>query len=518
MSLSHRNFLAASAGTVIGSAVMSGKADPQTGHADRRSAGIERQAAAIIKTRLGQVRGVAHRGVITFLGLRYAKPPTGALRFAPPEPSGAWSGVYDATKLPPRCVQGPSPAFLGWPSGAPQSEDCLFLNLYTPAADTRKRPVLLWIHGGSYTTGSANEYDGSVLAVQGDVVVVCINYRLNVFGFVDLSGLDPRLADSASNGFRDQIAALRWVRENIADYGGDPNNVTIFGESGGGGSVLALLAAPSAEGLFHRAIAHSPGGAGSPTTDEIPKLSKALGLSGSDLLQRLRTMPAQELLATELSANVNCLASIDGTVITRHYVRAISERGAGGVPLIAGFNHDEGSFLREVGAVGPGIAEAIGALVIEGDPTAYLAALRAANPKADADSIDVLVWTDMFRRASIRSAQAASAAGPGGWLYRFDLVSPFLGGKLGATHGVDVPYTFNRLTGPDVNDPIKRKLAVEWSNTMVAFARTGKPEGPGLPQWPRYAAVDRASLVMDTTPHVARGLDDQHLKIWGDRT
>jgi len=156
------------------------------------------------------------------LGLRYAAAPTGALRFMPPEPSRPWNGVYDATRLPSIALQPPDPPPLPQPLNPHQDEDCLFLNIYTPAADRRKRPVLVWIHGGSFVTGSANEYGGSQLAAQGDVVYVALNYRLGVFGFVDLSGLDPRLAGSASNGFRDQIAALRWVRDNIADFGGDP--------------------------------------------------------------------------------------------------------------------------------------------------------------------------------------------------------------------------------------------------------------------------------------------------------
>lgn len=234
--MSRRLFVATSLGLISGAAMASGKRTPQ--------------AATVVQTRLGRVRGVAHGRGVAFLGLRYAKPPTGALRFAPPEPSGSWGDVYDATRLPPRCLQGPAPDLVGWPSDTPQSEDCLFLNVYTPAADERKRPVMLWIHGGSYVIGSANEYDGSVLAAQGDVVVVCINYRLNVFGFVDLSRLDSRLAGSASNGFRDQIAALHWVRDNIADYGGDPDKVTIFGESAGGGVRAVAAGGSECRGSF----------------------------------------------------------------------------------------------------------------------------------------------------------------------------------------------------------------------------------------------------------------------------
>lgn len=524
--LSRRSFLGASLGLAAAATASSESAGPQPGQAGR-SEETEPRLGAIIKTRLGQVRGLDRGRVKVFLGMRYGKPPVGALRFAPPELAEPWTGVHEAIHLPPIAVQMPSPPLVAsvisgsQPLQGRQSEDCLFLNIYTPATDGRKRPVLVWIHGGGYTVGSANEYDGGVLAAQGDAVVVCINYRLGVFGFTDLSGLDKSLAGSASNGFRDQIAALKWVRDNITDYGGDPGNVTIFGESAGGGSVLALLAAPSAEGLFHRASAHSPGGALVPPPDDLPKLAAALKVSGANLLKQLRAMSAQELLALQQSASLNCSGCIDGVVITRPYAKAIRERGAAGVPLIAGSMRDEGTLMRELGWIGDDFALAMASGTMEGaDPTAYLAALRAAHPQADAVELDVLVWTDFFRRACVRATQAATEAGRGGWLYRFDLPSSALGGKLGATHGTDIPYIFNMIPGgagiPDGRDPAVRKVAQQWSNTILAFARTGDPNGAGLPAWPKYSNRERASLVIDANSRIAHGLDDAHRKLWGD--
>jgi para-nitrobenzyl esterase len=483
-----------------------------------------------IETRLGDVRGRAHEGGLAFLGLRFAAPPTGALRFAPPQPPDPWSGVYDATKPGPRALQAPSPPLLATPADARYDEDCLFLNVYTPAADERRRPVLFWIHGGGYTIGSGADYDGGVLARQGDVVVVTINYRLGVLGFTDLSGLDASLAGSASNGFRDQIAALAWVRDNIADYGGDPGCVTIFGESAGAGSVLALLAAPSADGLYHRAVAHSPGGGGMAPANDVPKLEKALSLRGDALLQRLRTIPAADLVRLQTSAGLSNTASIDGFVITRPTVEAIRQRAAAGVPLIAGSNRDEGTLFSALGVEGGGVIDGIAAGVMQGDPSAYLARLRSAHAGAPEADIDLMVWTDMFRRAALRAAEAATVAGPGGWLYRFDLATTGMGGKLGATHGAEVPFTFNWFASSagmpggseglfslyDPNDPAVRRLAEAWSATVIAFARTGDPNGAGLPAWPRYAAADRASLVMGAESHIARGLDDAQRKVWGD--
>lgn len=274
-----------------------------------------------------------------------------------------------------------------------------------------------------------------------------------------------------------------------------------------------------------------------PPVDDIPKLTKALGVGEDRLLEQLRTMPAEELRDISVSMGLPTTGgAIDGVVITRHPLQAICERGARGVPLIVGSTRDEGTLLAEVGGVGPGIAEAIGSLVMDGgNPTRYLAALRAAHPQADSRAIDIMVWTHMFRRTAVHTAETSTVAGPGGWLYRFDLPSVGLGGRLGAPHGAEIPFTFNlfaanaagigkgvRNTGAfplglyDAQNPDVRKLAEAWSRTLVAFARTGDPNGGGLPAWPRYSAADRASLVVDASSRIAHGLDDGNLKVWGD--
>ena len=193
------------------------------------------------------------------------------------------------------------------------SEDCLFLNLTTPSVDGAHRPVLVWIHGGGFASGSANEYDGRVLSRQGDAVVVTINYRLGAFGFLDLAPLGPEFAGSASNGYRDMILALQWVSENIEDFGGDPTNVTIIGESAGAKAVLGLLAAPQAEGLFHKAIANSPGAPRAPEGNQIPTIAEKLGVDEDEVLAALRRMSAADLQKAELPAG----GRIDGTVVTR---------------------------------------------------------------------------------------------------------------------------------------------------------------------------------------------------------
>src|SRR4051812_24518459 len=209
-------------------------------------------------TPLGALEGVDLEGCERYAGIRYARAPVGDLRFRAPQPVEPWEGVYDATRFGPSAPQPPPLAGSIIAIGDLHTdEDCLFVNVYTPATDTGRRPVMVWIHGGAYTMGSGDMYDGRSLVRRGDVVVVTLNYRLGVLGWLAVDHLDSSLAGSGNNGIRDQIEALRWVRDNISSFGGDPANVTVFGESAGGGSIGALLAAPDADGLFHKAIVES---------------------------------------------------------------------------------------------------------------------------------------------------------------------------------------------------------------------------------------------------------------------
>ncbi len=467
-------------------------------------------------TKLGVIEGVERLGVEQYRGIRFGEAPVGDRRFRAPTPAeqwrSGWDGTLDATAFGNRAMQPPMSAVFGGSGPGQNDEDCLFLNVFTPAGDGHDRPVLCWIHGGSYTSGSANDYNASIIAAQGDVVVVAINYRLGAFGFLDVSSFDPTSVGSAANGIRDQILALEWIRDHIDDFGGDPGNVTIIGESAGAGSVLGLLAAPSADGLYHRAVANSPGGINVPTSGNwAERIARRLPDTGGSTLERLRSASAADLLDAQVAATFPA-ASIDGTVITRHPVDAIRERGAAGVPLLVGTNLDEGTLFTLPYRDNPDVLDAIGrALALQvtrnGDVPAYFEALRTRYPDDDSHARANRVWGDLFRRTAVESAAAATGAGPGGWLYRLDLPTTVGGDALGATHSADVTLTFNWLGAErpmgfslyERDDTAAIDLSRRWSDTILTFARTGNPNGAGLPEWRPYSTDDRACMVLDTT-------------------
>ncbi|MFN8023694.1 MAG: carboxylesterase family protein [Acidimicrobiales bacterium] len=474
----------------------------------------------------GDVRGAVADGVSQFLGIPYGEPPVGALRFAAPVPRSPWSGVFDATVHGPRP---PQPAMVTvFDSGAdlgPMDEDCLRVNIYTPSVDGR-RPVMVWFHGGGLAFGSANEYDGSNLARGNDVVVVTVGFRLGLLGFADLGPCGSEFMGSASNGFRDQILALEWVRTNISAFGGDPGNVTVFGQSGGGLSILALLGAPSADGLFHRAIVLSAG----PPQPEPPEVVSILGgtldVEPADLPQRLRELTVERIIDLQQGIGFTAGGSVDGTVVTRFPVDAILHHGAHGVPIVIGTTRDEGTLLTSMMA---GLRPAVLRIIAEGlargtfegaDPGSYLARLGAIVD--DDTELHTRVWTDHFRRTATRVAEAACEAGPGGWLYRFDLEpTGALAGELGVTHAADLGFVFDTLRpsgGPDLYDttlPGVHVVADRWSATLASFARHGHPN-EYQPEWHQHLP-NRTCLIVSYDDRVEHDLDRDLQQAWGDR-
>jgi len=475
-----------------------------------------------IDTRLGKVLGIDHGTSHTFLGIRYGKPPS---RFMPPVAADGWNDILDATAYPTRPIPGKALGSMGQTVPGEPSEDCLFLNIYTPSTKGAPRPVMVWIHGGGFANGSANEYDGRVLASQGDVVVVIINYRLGPFGFTDLSPLGEELEGSVSNGYRDMILALEWIRDNITDYGGNADNVTIFGESAGGIAVLGLNAAPAADGLFHKAIAHSPNGPQWPGGDKTGEMAEKLGVDQSELLDKLRGMSTQEIIKAGLPVG----HAIDGTVVTRPFNEAILEKGKNGVPIIVGTNRTEGTLftppdsndedIERYQNMLPGIAKSV-----DSDPKRYVEGIRAAYPEQNAKRLFEIVMTDSFRRIAVEIAESASQAGAGSWLYRFDLPTTLeYNGKLTESmHACEMAFTFNSYADSDcmvfaIYDPDLpevRRLAGQWSGTLTRFAWTGDPNGAGLPEWSQYKEGSRLVMHLDATSHVSDDPDKIHRELW----
>jgi para-nitrobenzyl esterase len=481
--------------------------------------------AAVVETRAGKVEGAREGELFVFRGIPYAEPPVGRLRFRPPQPSAPWSGVRDATRFGPSAPQRPLriPFLPGFDVG-PQDEDCLHLNVTTPGLDGAGRPVMVWIHGGAFTIGSGSQsmYDAQHLARRGDVVVVTINYRLGALGFLELSALlGEEYAGAGNLGILDQVAALRWVRENVAAFGGDPRNVTIFGESAGGMSVGTLLGTPAAQGLFQRAIPQS-GAANNAHTPAVAheiaeRMLGALGIPRGEAW-RLRELPAAQILEAQDKVALETIGRVallpfqpvvDGDALPEPPLEAIRRGLSRDVTVMAGATRDEWNLfammdptlrsLDEVAVVSR-LSRWLGESardVVE----AYRAA-RAGRGRSDPRSLFLAIESDrVFRIPAVRLAEAQAAHQPRTYKYLFTWESPLFGDALGACHGVDVPFVFGLVDLPGADQfigsgPAVRALADRTMEAWLAFARTGEPGHADLEDWPGYDAERRATMLL----------------------
>ena len=487
----------------------------------------------IVDTLSGKLQGLEKRGVHQFRGIPYAR----ADRFRPPQPAEPWAGVRDATTFGPTAPQNASAteSLLG-NRQRPSSEDCLFLNVFTSGPGDPERPVMVWIHGGGFVAGSGDIvwYDGSTLARAGDVVVVTINYRLGALGFLHLDHLDPALAGSGTNGTRDQIAALEWVRDNIAGFGGDAGNVTVFGESAGAMSVGTLLGTPSARGLFHRAIAQSGATAHvhAPSTAEpvADAYVAALGASGTGAVEALLAAPVDDLLQAQAAVEAPLNRDVrgeggvpvgaltfqpvtGGDLLPRPPLAAVLDGNAATVPLVAGTTADEWNLFhlqaRIAGSLDDEALHRRVARMVPHDRVAdVLDAYRHARPDADPDDLLCAAMTDMvFRHPAIQLAEAQLAHTADVGMYRFDRPSAAMGGVLGACHAIDVPFVFDNLDRGGVDmllgglDDDTRRLGSRAAGAWAAMAHAGAPATDELP-WPAYDLDRRATCVLDRTPRV----------------
>ena len=483
------------------------------------------------RTAAGRVRGRREGGLAVFRGIPFAQPPTGPARFAAPRPAVAWAGVrpaYSFGSPPPQSgTYGPAPV--------PADDDWLTVNVWTPAPDpAARRPVMVWIYGGAYKVGSSDApgYDGGRLAREGDLVVVTFNYRTGVEGFAQLEGAP------ANRGLLDQVAALTWVRDNIAAFGGDPDLVTVFGQSAGAGSVASLLAAPLAAGLFRRAIAQSvPGLYYSPAlaADIAGAIAAELGLrattadlSGVDPVRLVAAADAVDRKLSQYPGRWGRVAQtatpfapvVDGEVLPVTPWQALAAGAGRDVPLIAGHTRNEFRlFLAMGGQLGTISGEqAAQALRVLGPGPDGEQAYRAAFPGASAESLYELVQNDwLFRMPTLHLAEAQAAGGGVAYVYELAWAAPANGGILGACHGLDGPLVFGnldegfaaRLIGPPPF-PAAEEVSAQFRTAWTRFAATGDPG------WPAYDPRERRTRVFDLPPAVTAYPEETSRRLWQD--
>ena len=476
----------------------------------------------IVQTDSGPVRGASENGLAVFKGIPYAASPVGDLRWMPPQPPVPWTEPRDALEFGDIAPQEKSPLLPPFLAiDQPESEDCLYLNVYTPAADGGARPVMLWIHGGGFYLGAGSQdlYEGRGLASRG-VVVMTINYRMGPFGFVRLKELTNGTIPSTGNeGILDQVAALEWVRDNVAAFGGDPGNVTIFGESAGGMSVAALLTMPAAQGLFHKAIVQSGPGHTHFSVDEaldyIAKpMLEALGTSDPEALRAATT---EELMAA-IPAFMDAAASpdpalrngwakpvVDGETSTDWPEPTLATGAHGGLPLMVGTTRDEMSSPVVAGVAEGDLVNGVAALVPKGDAGALVEAYRTARGQrlAPVDAGSLYSAIDTSRMVGVPSTRLLDAHRPHGPVYHyvFDWISPQMDGASGAQHGVDIGFVFGTHdVTPDAAamfgaGPAADALASATMDAWTAFARTGDPSTESLGAWPPYGET-RATMMI----------------------
>jgi para-nitrobenzyl esterase len=487
-------------------------------------------AAVTATTSAGNVRGTLLEGINIFKGIPYGATTAGKNRFMPPIKPAPWTGTRDALAYGPTAPQAPGNGRRGMP---PDGEDCLVLNVFTPAmTNGRRRPVMVWLHGGGFSsgTGSSAILEGSNLARTGDAVVVTINHRLNVFGFTYLSEAGgPDFALSGAAGMLDIVAALEWVRDNIDRFGGDPNLVTIFGQSGGGRKVATLMAMPSAKGLFHRAIVES-GAVLRLTTQEDAVRTTGLLLAELGLqkhqIRELQDVPMAKLLAADAAiaskvprrepGQTANSPTIDGRAIPGHPWDPAAPALSAGIPLMIGYARTEETLYDrptpETLALDEAGLRKRAAARLGGDPALVIDAFRKAHPEATPWDLWILIATDHPRGTYAREMakrKAVQAAAPA-YLYRFDWETPEGGGHMRSPHTVEIPFVFNniKIAGPLISKmPEAFALANRVSASWVAFARTGNPNVAGLPKWPAYSAAARGTMLFNNESRVQQDPD-----------
>ncbi|MBL7177455.1 MAG: carboxylesterase/lipase family protein [Desulfobacteraceae bacterium] len=500
----------------------------------------------IVETKLGALQGIIDEEILVFLGIQYGRSTAGERRFKPPEPPDPWDGIRNAGEFGPICPQGGALAgnsladekTIGLLPKLPLSEDCLYLNVWTPAVgDGCKRPVLFWLHGRGFAEGAGSEgwYNGKNLARRGDMVVVTINHRLNAYGFLYLAEIGgEKYASSGVSGMLDAVLALEWVRDNIGEFGGDPGNVTIFGESGGGAKVSTLLALPQAEGLFHRAVIQSgPGIEGVDpvkATEFAEKFLNHFNIKNNEL-HRLHEISFEQI--TEAVGQIagtgpggSRLLSpvVDGKVYPRHPFHPDAAPTSVNVPLIIGSNKDESALFLAADPKRRKLTEEELHLRLDRmlgkRKEAILSVYKEHRPEATPWELYIGISSEGTRLRSILLADRKFAAGGAPvYMYLFTWESNSLGGLFKASHAMEIPFVFDN---PDIapftgDSPTRYELAASMSQAWINFAHSGDPNFEGLPFWPAYDTEKRATMLFDVPCRVENDPRKEERLIWNEK-
>ena len=488
---------------------------------------------SVIEIKSGRIQGYVENGLEIFKNIPFAEPPVGDLRFKAPVAKKLWNDVLDATEYGFCAFQGFSALEAWFGKEKPESEDCLNLNVWTPATDGKKRPVMVWIHGGSYITGSGKNplYDGSHLARRGDVVIVTINYRLGSFGFLSVPGSNPNA------GMLDQLEALKWVHDNIENFSGDPDNVTIFGESAGAYSVLSLAALPAAKGLFKRVISQSPPIFKNETTKKVSRnIMRKLGIKKGDV-EALSEISAKKIIKAQnkvLATNMVGMGfkpMIDGDIFPKSLLEAIKNGECKNLDFMIGSNLEEFKLFAaapQFQGLGDEELEKLAINILNtGGVDVNKAKEMVESYKKEGvgsnffDTLMILLSDASFRIHSCQLLEAQNNHNSNTYNYLFEMKSPMMEGLLGACHALELPFVFGTHDIPKVDQfsgkgPIVESVSQQMMDAWIAFARTGNPNTNSIPEWLAYETGKRATMVFGPETKLVEKFLDKQREAWGD--